>query len=105
MKTLHGNFAFLLSLLFVLVGAGCASHNTSVGTKIDDAVITTKVKAALYDDPAVRGTAVSVETVGGVVQLSGFVASQAEANRAVEIARRVDNVANVLNKMTVRKSP
>lgn len=103
MKTLHRNFALLLSLCFTLMAAGCATHDTSLGTKIDDTVITTKVKAALYDDPAVRGTAVSVQTVGGVVQLSGFVASQAEANRAVEIARRVDHVSNVLNKMTIRK--
>lgn len=102
MKTLHRNVALLLSLCFALLAVGCATHDMSLGTKIDDTVITTKVKAALYDDPAVRGAAVSVQTVGGVVQLSGFVASQSEANRAVDIARRVDNVSNVLNKMTVR---
>ena len=100
--TSYRRFALLLSLCFALGAGGCASHNTSLGTKLDDTVITTKVKAALYDDPAVRGSAVSVQTVDGVVQLSGFVASRAEANRAVEIARGVDNVRNVLNRMTVR---
>lgn len=99
---IYRHFAYVLSLCFALIAGGCASHGTSIGTKIDDTVITTKVKAALYDDEQVRGTAVQVQTVDGVVQLSGFVATQAEANRAAQIARGVDNVRSVQNKMTIR---
>jgi hyperosmotically inducible protein len=102
MKTSLKNLGLVVSLCAALAASGCATHGTSLGTKIDDTVITTKIKAALYDDPSVRGSAVSVETVDGVVQLSGFVRSHAEANRAVEIARRVDNVTLVQNRMTVR---
>ena len=103
MKIWHKGFAVVLSLFFASVMAGCAPHDTSLGTKIDDTAITTKVKAALLGDPDVKGTQVSVETVGGTVQLSGFVSSQAEANRAVDLARRVDGVRSVQNKMSIRK--
>lgn len=89
-------------LCFALLAGGCANHGTSIGTKIDDTVITTKVKGALYDDEQVRGTAVQVQTADGVLQLSGFVASQAAANWAAQIARGIDNVRSVQNKMTVR---
>lgn len=94
--------ALSASLAFALVGAGCATHNTSVGTKVDDTVITARVKAALLADPDVSGQKVSVDTVAGVVQLSGFVGTSAMASRAADIARRTDGVREVQNRVSVR---
>lgn len=80
---------------------GC-SHNTTVGQKIDDTVITTKVKTALLGDPDVKGMAIDVETVGGNVYLSGFVDSQAQKSRALNLAERVEGVSRVTDKITVK---
>lgn len=104
MKNSPRDMVLMIPLLFAFMAAGCATHNTSLGTKIDDTAITTEVKAALLADPDVSGQKVSVETVGGVVQLSGFVATQASAERAAAVARRVDGVREVQNKITVRSN-
>lgn len=93
--------AGMLAALLVLASAGCA-HDTGIGQKFDDTAITTKVKAALLADPDVKGTAVTVETLQGQVQLSGFVDSAAQAQRAIDLARRVNGVNGVINKMTVK---
>lgn len=93
----------LIAALFItstLVGlAGCTSSPTheTVGQYTDDATITTRVKAALVQDPNVSATQVNVETYRGVVQLSGFVDSEANARRAAELARRVPGVRSVKN--------
>ena len=100
----------ILAVLFVALAMGsvlgCASTDTRerqpVGEYIDDSVITAKVKAAIAGDPDVSVLEVSVETYDGVVQLSGFVSNQAQANRAVEIARGVSGVKNVRNDMRIR---
>jgi len=82
----------------------CASTNKQEGTGeyFDDSVLTTKVKAALLKDPAVSGLAVNVETFKGVVQLSGFVKTGSERNRAVELAREVPGVKQVKNDILIR---
>ncbi|NTV11579.1 MAG: BON domain-containing protein [Zoogloea sp.] len=67
----------------------------SVGEYVDDATITTRVKAALAKAENVPSTAIKVETYRGVVQLSGFVDSDAIAKRAVEVARAVPGVRSV----------
>ena len=64
-----------------------------VGAVLDDAAITAKVKAALLEAPDVKGLEVKVETDKGVVQLSGFVASQAQIDKAVEVAKGVSGVS------------
>ncbi len=101
MDRLRRNFAFMLPLVFAMSLLGCASDR-GIGQRVDDQTIETKVKAALLGAPDVSGTAISVEVRNGEVQLSGFVKSQAEAQRAIELARRVDGVTRVLNKMSVR---
>lgn len=95
--------AFLFSLVLLAL-AGCASTPKSEGTGeyLDDTFITTKVKAELVNDPVVKATEVNVETFKGVVQLSGFVTSQAAANKAVEIARNVKGVKSVKNDMRIK---
>jgi hyperosmotically inducible periplasmic protein len=75
-----------------------------VGEAVDDATITTKVKAALLQAPDVKGLDVKVETDKAVVQLSGFVASQAQIDKAVELAKGVSGVREVQNKMSVKPS-
>ena len=71
--------------------AACASTRTTEGTGeyVDDTVITTKVKAAILNEPTLKSAEINVETFKGRVQLSGFVNSQGDINRAVALARDV----------------
>ncbi|MCA1246391.1 BON domain-containing protein [Massilia sp. MS-15] len=87
-----------------ITAVGCSSNPTSksAGEYVDDAMITTKVKAAFAADPTVKATEVNVETYKGDVQLSGFVAEPRDAQRAVEIARGVKGVTSVKNDIRVK---
>jgi len=84
--------------------AGCASTSKQEGTGeyVDDSVITTKVKAAILNEPDLKVAEINVETFKGAVQLSGFVGSQAAANKAVEVARGVGGVKSVKNDMRIK---
>lgn len=75
----------------------------SVGNKIDDSVITAGVKAAMLQDSILKSMEISVSTRKGEVQLSGFVDSTLQLNRAIEVARGIDGVSSVANKMSVNK--
>lgn len=92
---------FAASLLAV---AGCAPTATKEGTGeyVDDTVITTKVKAAIFNEPMLKTTEINVETFKGVVQLSGFVASPASGNKAVLLTRAIKGVKSVKNDMRVK---
>jgi osmotically-inducible protein OsmY len=94
---------FLLIILLVSF-LGCASTAKQEGTGeyIDDSVITAKVKAEIFGDASLKSMEINVETYKGVVQLSGFVNSQADINRAVELARGVKGVTSVKNDMRVK---
>jgi hyperosmotically inducible protein len=89
-----------------LLSVGCSSSptSTSTGQTIDDATITTKVKAKMVDDPAVSALNIKVETFKGTVQLSGFANNATEVNRAVEIARSTDGVQSVKNDIRLKTS-
>ena len=76
---------------------------TTVGEKLDDGIITTKVKAALLADSGVKSSDIGVVTRDGEVQLSGFVDSQSQIDRATEVARGVEGVKNVINEMSIKK--
>lgn len=76
---------------------------TSVGTEIDDGVVTAKVKSALLADPDIKSLEVKVETRNGEVMLSGFVGSPAQVDRAILIARGVQGVKVVTNKMSLKE--
>ena len=78
-----------------------AACGKSVGNVIDDATITGRVKTALLNDPSVSGLRIDVDTFKGVVTLSGGVKSQAEANRAVTIARNTPGVVDVKSTLQV----
>ena len=95
--------AFFLAIALVSV-VGCASTSKQEGTGeyIDDSVITTKVKAAIFNEPTLKSAEINVETFKGVVQLSGFVNSQADINKAAELARSVKGVTSVKNAMRLK---
>jgi osmotically-inducible protein OsmY len=92
-------FAILLASLL-----GCAATSTKEGTGeyFDDTAITTKVKAAIFNEPSLKSSEINVETYKGTVQLSGFVSSRADINKAVELARGVKGVTSVKNDMRVK---
>ena len=83
---------------------GCASTSTqeSTGQYLDDSVITTKVKAAIFNEPTLKSAEINVETFKGQVQLSGFVSSWANVNQAVAVAKGVGGVTSVKNDMRVK---
>jgi len=99
----------------VLFVAACDNRNpntqatapatTSVGTDIDDTVLTSKVKSALLADPDVKSFDLKVETRGGEVMLSGFVANQMQVDRALQVAGGVAGVKSVSNKMDLKGEP
>ena len=84
---------------------GCAGTSTkeSTGEYFDDSAITTKVKAAILQEPTLKSSEINVETFKGVVQLSGFVNSPQVVSRAVEVARGVNGVKSVTNNLIVKK--
>jgi hyperosmotically inducible protein len=77
--------------------------DTTVGNKIDDAVITTKVKSSLLAAKDIKSTDVSVVTREGVVQLGGFVNSQTQVDRVIEVTRGIEGVQSTLNEMSVKQ--
>src|ERR1700747_865694 len=95
----------ITALLFItLLAVGCASTPTKEGTGqyFDDSVITAKVKAAVFNESTLKSSEINVETFKGVVQLSGFVSSQTDINKAVQVAEGVGGVKSVKNAMTVK---
>jgi osmotically-inducible protein OsmY len=97
----------LLALSALALGTfagGCASTRTSdsTGEYVDDTVVTAKVKSALMSDDAVKSFDVSVETVKGVVQLSGFVNTSAQKTAAGKDAEAVLGVKSVKNSLIVK---
>lgn len=96
--------AFATLAGFAVLSAGCsvARHQQTVGSYVDDASITTAVKAKFADDRTVAATSISVETLNGVVQLSGFAKSGAEKAQAGNIARNTKNVRDVRNDIVIR---
>lgn len=104
MKQLSKYFSAIFVAIILVSAAGCGSTPQQQGTGeyFDDSVITTKVKAVIFDEPTLRVAEINVETFKGVVQLSGFVSSAAAANMAVELARRVRGVAAVKNDMQIK---
>lgn len=98
----HFYALFLTLLLAFFVGCAATPKQSSTGDYIDDTVITTKVKAAVFNEPSLKSAEINVETYKGVVQLSGFVSSHADINKAAELARGVEGVKSVKNDMRVK---
>lgn len=107
----RGTGRLALAAAAVLAGAALAGCNRgapsddkteTAGNALDDSVITTKVKSALIAQTDGKGGATSVETRHGNVLLSGFVDSQAQADKEVQLAKAVDGVKSVDNKLMVK---
>jgi osmotically-inducible protein OsmY len=103
MKLLHRFAAFVIAVFLVaLVGCASTAKQEGTGEYFDDTLITTKVKAAIFSEPDLKSTEINVETFKGVVQLGGFVSSQASIDKAVQVARSVKGVASVKNDMRLK---
>ncbi|MEC5213418.1 hyperosmotically inducible protein [Polaromonas sp. CG_9.5] len=96
--------AFAALAGITIIGSGCAvgRGQQTAGAYVDDAAITTAVKAKFAEDKTVSATSISVETLNGTVQLSGFAKSGTEKMQADNIARGVKNVKSVRNDIVVR---
>jgi len=103
MKQLKTMTTISLAFLFAAI-VGCASTAQKEGTGeyIDDSVITTKEKAAVLNEETLKSSEINVETFKGVVQLSGFVNSQADINKAAEVAKNIKGVTSVKNDMQLK---
>ncbi len=103
MRQLKYISAIILAItLATLLGCASTPKHEGTGEYLDDSVITTKVKAAVLNEPSLKSAEINVETFKGVVQLSGFVNSQADIDRAAEVARGVKGVTSVKNDMRVK---
>lgn len=108
MKTANRYFLKLFSISFVsliliaIVSCAATHKQESTGEYIDDSYITTKVKSQILSDPDLKVLEINVETFKGVVQLSGFVSSRSDINKAVNIAEGVKGVKSVKNDMRVK---
>ena len=83
--------------------AGCAAERQAAGEYFDDAATTSRVKKAIYDEPSLKVTSISVSTNDGVVRLAGSVKSRGAAVRAANVARKVSGVKAVKNELKVEK--
>jgi hyperosmotically inducible protein len=83
-------------------GQGTQVADRSAGAVVDDAALTAKVKSALIADESTKGTQINVETRDGVVQLAGFVNTDAERDHATQVARGVSGVKDVRNDLEIK---
>jgi len=93
-----------LPLLVTLTGCVGSRYEQSTGERIDDHSTSSRVKTALGQDTQYKYEGVNVETFKGTVQLSGFVNSRDQKNRAGDLAKRVVSVREVVNNITVKES-
>lgn len=89
-------------LTVVFMGCAATQKRESAGEYVDDSVITTKVKAAIFKEANLKTMQINVKTYQGVVQLSGFVDSAQSVTKAGEVARQVENVKSVKNDLIVK---
>jgi len=94
----------LASTVLLMTVLGCASTRTheATGEYVDDSVITTKVRTAIFNAPDLKSSEIRVHTFKGVVQLSGFVSSRHDINGAITVASAVGGVKSVTNEMQLK---
>ena len=95
-------FSAMAGMTVLTTGCAVVRGQESTGAYIDDAGITTAVKAKMVEDKTVSASSISVETLNGTVQLSGFAKSMAEKSQAESLAKGVKNVRSVRNDIVVR---
>lgn len=100
----RNKLATAVAVIALVAASGCAVQRgqETVGAYVDDAAITTSVKARFVDDKQVDAAAIKVETLNGTVMLSGFAKNSTERSTAEDIASKVKGVKSVKNAITVR---
>lgn len=96
--------SLLISVLLLTVMPACTENtkHESTGESFDSAILTTKIKSTFIGDSRLKALDINVKTYKGIVQLSGFVDTQAEADRAVQLARTIKGVKAVNNSLIVK---
>lgn len=94
--------AMMAAALLTTAGCAVSRGQETVGAYVDDAGITTLVKARMAESKLVSASSISVETLNGTVMLSGFAKSATEKSAAENIARGVNNVKLVKNEIAIR---
>ena len=104
MVKLHRILKLLVCIGLITTFLGCAAtqKRQSTGQYVDDSVITTKVKAAIFNEATLKTMQINVETFKGEVQLSGFVDSAQSVKKAGEVAGSVNGVVSVRNNLIVK---
>ena len=104
MTNITRKLASVTAVLFLVLAVGCAATSKQEGTGeyVDDTIITTKVKAAIFNEPTLKSAEINVETFKGVVQLSGFVSAAANQETAVRVAKTVGGVKSVKDDMRLK---
>lgn len=104
MTLLKNSFSIFLLAILIISCLGCAStaKQSGTGEYFDNTVITTKVKAAIFNEPPLKSAEINVETFKGVVQLTSFVSSQTNINKAIDAARSVSDVKSVKDNMRIK---
>jgi len=99
-----------IAITYAVAGVKSLQNNVSlkgapatVGNKVDDSIVTTKVKAALLSEASIKSLDIAVVTRKGEVQLSGFVDNQGQMDRAIAIAGGIEGVSRVANEMSLKK--
>jgi hyperosmotically inducible periplasmic protein len=95
-------FVAMAALVASVAACSVVTNQESAGAYVDDTAITTKVKAAIFNEPSLKSMQISVETMKDEVQLSGFVDSQRSRTVAGDLARNVSGVRAVRNDLIVR---
>lgn len=92
----------LVTLMLAMSACADTAKQQSTSEYMNDSVITTKVKAAVFEEPSLKSAEINVETFKGVVQLSGFVNSETDISKAIAVARSVKGVKSVKNDMHLK---
>ena len=105
MITARKYFVWAFAVLFLGLTAACAPTQERRGTGefVDDATLTARVKTSLLKEEGIKeAAAINVDTYRGVVSLAGFLDNQDMIRRAVSVARGVEGVREVQNKLSVK---
>jgi len=94
--------AICIGLLTVLTACAATQKHESTGQYVDDSVITTKVKTAIFKEDTLKTLQINVKTYKGTVQLSGFVDSAQNVAKAADVAKRIEGVVSVENALAVK---
>lgn len=101
---LFKRISVVFSMLALITTMGCAATSDRQGTAeyVDDAVVTTRVKSAIFKEPTLKSAEINVETFKGIVQLSGFLSTRADIVKAIEVTRSVSGVKSVKDDMRLK---